>query len=152
MFTGRRPDEHRADWTIPLDDRYPVVAERLSQAGYATGGFAANLIYCDYEHGLTRGFQKYTDYATTPGEVLYSEAVFRTLFNSPRLRRTLAWYDVTGRQTARDVTDAFLDWTERTKGRPFFAFLNYFDAHTPVLPPEPFGSMFTTAGRDYLHD
>jgi arylsulfatase A-like enzyme len=28
------------------------------------------------------------------------------------------------------------------KQRPFFAFLNYFDAHSPYLPPKPFDEMF----------
>src|SRR5690606_15239278 len=32
----------------------------------------------------------------------------------------------------------------RDEGRPFFAFLNLYDAHEPYLPSEPFASRFTT--------
>jgi arylsulfatase A-like enzyme len=39
------------------------------------------------------------------------------------------------RRPAADVNRAFLAWLERTPGRPFFAFLNYFDAHAPYRPP-----------------
>jgi arylsulfatase A-like enzyme len=47
-----------------------------------------------------------------------------------------------GRVTAAAVNDAFLDWQDRIGTRPFFAFLNYFDAHTPYAPPAPFDTMF----------
>ena len=37
------------------------------------------------------------------------------------------------------INDDFLDWeaTRKRDGRPFFAFLNYYDAHHPYLTPEP---------------
>ena len=39
---------------------------------------------------------------------------------------------------AADIDRAFLDWLswQRTRGRPFFAFLNYNDAHTPYEVPD----------------
>lgn len=37
---------------------------------------------------------------------------------------------------------AWLDG-ERPSGRPWFAFLNFFDVHSPYLPPEPFDRMFS---------
>ena len=34
------------------------------------------------------------------------------------------------------MNEAFLDWLGRRRSdRPFFAFLNYFDAHEPFIPP-----------------
>ena len=35
-----------------------------------------------------------------------------------------------------EINDAFLDWLGRRRpDRPFFAFLNYFDAHEPYIAP-----------------
>ena len=37
---------------------------------------------------------------------------------------------------ARGLNDAFRDWLRRRRrDRPFFAFLNYYDAHNPYVPP-----------------
>jgi arylsulfatase A-like enzyme len=57
-------------------------------------------------------------------------------------------YDIPARKTAADVNQALLDWLPASTDRPFFAFLNYFDAHEPFLPPPPFDSRFgSPAGR-----
>jgi arylsulfatase A-like enzyme len=39
---------------------------------------------------------------------------------------------------ARGINQSFLDWLHRQRdpARPFFAFLNYLDAHEPFVPPE----------------
>jgi arylsulfatase A-like enzyme len=46
------------------------------------------------------------------------------------------------RKWAPQVNDEFLDWVTRDDPRPFFAFLNYFDAHDPYRPPAPFDTVF----------
>jgi arylsulfatase A-like enzyme len=44
---------------------------------------------------------------------------------------------------AAGIDDAFLGWlSRRRRDRPFFAFLNYFDAHIPYMPPERFLGRF----------
>jgi arylsulfatase A-like enzyme len=41
-----------------------------------------------------------------------------------------------GRKTAAQINNDFLDWlSQQEKGRPFFVFLNYFDAHSPYVVP-----------------
>jgi arylsulfatase A-like enzyme len=61
----------------------------------------------------------------------------------------------TGRKSAQMINHEFLDWLTRRRepDRPFLAFLNYFDAHAPYLPPERsvprFGSTPET-DTDYL--
>jgi arylsulfatase A-like enzyme len=48
-----------------------------------------------------------------------------------------------GRKLASDVNREFLTWLSGTdEARPFFAFLNYFDAHEPLNPPPPFDRAF----------
>ena len=48
------------------------------------------------------------------------------------------------RKNAGLVNREFLDWLSHRREplRPFFAFLNYFDAHSPYLPPEGAGFRF----------
>jgi arylsulfatase A-like enzyme len=150
MFTGRQAFEHGADWTVPLDGRFPVIAEAFGAQGYATGGFAANAVYCGYESGLTRGFQHFTDYVPTIGEIFYSSSLIRRLSDNPSIRRLVGYHDILGRQTAGDVNRHFLGWLDGVGARPFFAFLNYFDAHGPILPPAPYDTMFSSASRAYL--
>ena len=47
------------------------------------------------------------------------------------------------RKDAADINEDFLDWlSKQEKGRPFFAFINFFDAHSPYLLPEDCGHSF----------
>jgi arylsulfatase A-like enzyme len=143
LFTGRYPHQTSVGWGGPLDDDAPTIAEVLRRHGYATGGFAANLLYCTRAFGLARGFDTYRDYVTTPGEALRGSALTEALLES-LLGRILPDY-IPGRPTATQVSDRFLRWQERVSrsGRPFFAFLNFFDAHGPYVVPAPFDTMFT---------
>jgi arylsulfatase A-like enzyme len=50
--------------------------------------------------------------------------------------------DGAGRIPAESVSRRFLSWLERRPPRPYFAFLNFYDAHAPYSAPEPFWSRF----------
>jgi arylsulfatase A-like enzyme len=50
------------------------------------------------------------------------------------------------RKNAAEVNAEFLEWVDSLEDRPFFAFLNYFDAHDPYTPPPPFDARFGNAG------
>lgn len=142
LFTGRWHHEISVDTDRPLDGRYPTLAEFLTRQGYATAGFAGNLVYCNSWYGLDRGFQHYEDSSEngefTPLEVARSTA----------LGRHLAWFGArvdliptdaahARRRTAEDVNQAALNWLAgRDRSRPYFAFLNLFDAHGPYLVPK----------------
>jgi arylsulfatase A-like enzyme len=54
------------------------------------------------------------------------------------------------RKRATLVTDEFLAWQQRDEDAPFFAFLNYFDAHDPYEPPEPYLTRFSTDPDDRM--
>lgn len=149
MFTGRWSHELTADWDTALDGRYPTVAEVLRQAGWHTGGFVANTFYGSWEHGLSRGFTRYDDYRSSPSQVLASSALGQALGCATRneygcwWRDELRWYELLGRRPAGHVLSAFLNWLDdRGAERPFFAFLNLFDAHAPYLPPAPYDTLF----------
>ena len=55
-----------------------------------------------------------------------------------RYQPVLHWFLATDRKDAGAINREFLDWLShrQDRRRPFFAFLNYFDAHAPYLPPE----------------
>lgn len=145
MFTGRYPSELSADFRTPLDETYPTLAEVLQQSGYATGGFVANLLYTHRATGIGRGFLHYEDFPRSAAQVTTHSGLGRVLVQ--RVRNPLqAWrgdFEWFGRKPAATVTRNFLDWQAGLPAdRPFFAFLNYFDAHYPYLPPEPWYSQF----------
>lgn len=135
MFTGRWPHELTTSWFRPLDRADTTLAEALARRGYRTGGFVANLIYTDYEKGLGRGFQRYQDFPFSLATLLRSCALTRKLSDTRALRWILGTDQILGRKHADAVNAEFLDWQAGLGGRPFFAFLNYFDAHDPYLPP-----------------
>jgi arylsulfatase A-like enzyme len=142
MFTGRWPHELSTDWEKALDGTHVTLAEALSAHGYITAGFVANTHYSGYEFGLDRGFVHYEDYVVTPQEILISSSLGRSIANNNWVRRVLGYYDNITRKDAAAVNNHFLAWLGRTDYRPFFAFLNYFDAHEPYLPPHSFAGRF----------
>lgn len=143
MFTGRRPTTMSSRLNTPLDATHPVIAEEFSRAGYATGGFIANMSYCARDHGLARGFIHYEDYRLTVGGMISTSRLGHVLLRSRLVRDVVGFYDLAGRKSAAQVNHGLLPWIDRQAGRPFFAFLNYFDAHQPYIAPEPFRSRFT---------
>jgi arylsulfatase A-like enzyme len=143
MFTGQWCHSLSADWKRPLDAKYPTLAEFLGARGYATSGFVANTYYCSYETGLDRGFAHYEDYDVTPRSILLCSGLVQRFLGSARARLGLFGLaeDVrrsgSGRKSAARLNGDFLHWLDRQPRRPFFAFLNYYDAHHPYLLPEP---------------
>ena len=114
------------------------MAEYLSSRGYQTTAFVANIDSCNYETGLDRGFAHYEDFALTPRSL-----VSRSVGGRWILENLLSFGDYYQRKWiglqsrgAREINAAFVDWlSRRRRDRPFFAFLNYFDAHAPYIPP-----------------
>lgn len=169
FFTGQYPSVHQASFTTRLDGSHRTVAGELQRHGWATGGFTANLIATTIESGLAQGFVHYEDYQNSWEEILKST----TLTQAHNVLRALeTWQE--GRPM-RAVVRAFLstDFAPRLvesahdgkraeevrahlatwldglpSGRPFFAFVNLFDAHAPYHPPEPYASMFLSGGPE----
>lgn len=144
MFTGRLPHELSADFRTPLDNRFPTLAETLRAQGYATAGFVANTYYCNAENGLARGFAHYEDYVASLPEFVVSASLSRALLLRDGLRRVFNAPDVITRRSAAQINGAFLNWLDQEPGQPFFAFLNYLDAHEPCVPPAGYAGKFGT--------
>jgi arylsulfatase A-like enzyme len=128
-----------------------MLAEYLGSRGYATAGFVANVGYCSYESGLGRGLTHHDDYKLTRLSFLRT-AVFFDKFLLLLFRFDLRydgdppfylsdsikhWFYCDGRRDAASISGAFVDWLARRPepARPFFAFLNYYDAHAPYKLP-----------------
>jgi arylsulfatase A-like enzyme len=167
MFTGRWPHELSVGWLTPLDGAHPTLAEYLGVRGYATAGFVANADYCGTDSGLSRGFTLYQDYifprlTAFKKSALVDRAldgiqstanVLENVFELGRIRSDV----MTGvllldddRKAAAVVNRELLAWlSEREQPeRPFFAFLNYFDAHSPYRLPRGRNHRFGGAPLD----
>ena len=140
IFTGRYPYELSTDWTTPLDSTHPTLAEVFSAHGYVTAGFVANLLYCTYESGFTRGFAHYEDYPIKLGTIAHSSWLTRIIFT--KLYKILGIHQKLVHKTAAELNTDLLRWLTDKDQRPFFVFLNYFDAHAPYAPPQPFDAQF----------
>jgi arylsulfatase A-like enzyme len=154
MFTGRWCHELSVGWNRPLDGSCPTLAGFLAGRGYDTAGFVANTTYCSYETGLARGFARYDDYDVSLRAILLCSSLVQRVVNFTHKHPTLARLvgedrPTSGhRKSAERINRNFLEWLSSRSGtpeRPFFAFLNYYDAHHPYLSPErddpgPFGA------------
>jgi arylsulfatase A-like enzyme len=155
IFTGRWPHELAVKWLTPLGGNAPTLSEYLGSHGYATAGFAANTFYCSYDTGLDRGFTRYEDYELKPitafRMAVLVDLTLKTMAaivqrlgertDASRFRGlqeyVLRRLVVPDKKYGGSINREFLDWLSRRPepGRPFFAFLNYFDAHSRYLLP-----------------
>ena len=147
MFSGVFPHKMaspriEADPPRALDPSHPVLAQVLADHGYVTGAFSANLSYVTREWGFDRGFAHFEDYPITIGGFIQSTAFGRALALNEQWRRWFHYDQVLVRRDAATISARLLRWASQHGKRPFFAFANYFDAHTVLIPPEPFRTQF----------
>ena len=140
VFTGEYDFVARTDFQAPLDDALPTLAEILAERGYATAGFTANLMYTNDFSGLDRGFDRWEDYL--PGIPLFIESSWLSQELLRPLGGLVGIERYRGAKSAQVVTDSFLRWLADPPDRPFFAFLNFFDAHSPYAVPEELHGTF----------
>lgn len=121
IFTGRFPPQHgvRDNGGYFLNDKEQTLAETLKARGYATGGFIAAYVL-DSKWGINQGFDTYVDD--------FDLSKFK-VFSMGNIQRP-----------GNEVVDRALPWIDQHRGTPFFAWLHFYDAHTPYTPPEPFRS------------
>ncbi|MFN2399272.1 MAG: sulfatase [Gemmatimonadaceae bacterium] len=150
MFTGRWPRELWPPDQLaagrkrerPLTAKVPTIAEVLRENGYLTAGFISNNNLVSRESGLTRGFIHYEDFDHSLEQFVASSALVRKVTTKRWFRDGFRFRRILGRKNAGRIGDDFLDWLPSDGKRPFFAFLNYMDAHAPYLPPPPFDTIF----------
>jgi len=140
MLSGRYSHELSTGWMSPYNGQYPLLSELLRDKGYATGAFVGNTTYLNRRWGLDRGFVRYEDYQIDLTVLWSTSNLTRFLVNrvnTPSRHRIL----VNG-TSANLIRERFLGWQQSIGERPFFAFLNFFDAHAPYGAPAPFDTLF----------
>jgi arylsulfatase A-like enzyme len=144
LFTGMESSGHGAG-DARLDFSSRTLAEQLQNEGYRTGGFVANTLFCHSGTGLAQGFQHYEDVF---GSIV--DMVSRTAYGRRIVARgamAIGYHDAVGRKRAADVNRDFLNWVDARPERPFFAFLNFMEAHQPYLASVEFASKFSESGQ-----
>jgi arylsulfatase A-like enzyme len=162
LFTGRWPFETSVRVGIGLDKAHRTIAETFRDRGYATGGFVANVTYCSARYGLDRGFLHYEDSPDETTRTVNARELVRSIAIGSllleRFERYLGYYLPVHRIPifGEQINSRALAWIDRriAANRPFFAFLNFIDAHGPyVLPadePQRFGKKSYTEVRRQL--
>jgi arylsulfatase A-like enzyme/tetratricopeptide (TPR) repeat protein len=133
ILTGLYPTYHgvRLNGTTALGEAHTTLAETLAGRGYVTGAFVGAFVL-DGRWGLNQGFSVYDDQ-----------------FDLKKFKHL----DLAAVQRPADqVADKALAWLEQHKAEPFFAWVHFYDAHSPYEPPEPFASQFRSGGPAALYD
>jgi len=147
IFTGQWPFTFFRGTRQPVEMATPTLAEQFSQAGYRTGGFTANLAFTTRQFTINKGFAHYEDFSRTMGTALARSRISWVITDQQWVRRIIGYYDTMDRKRANLINTQFLRWLDQDRSRPFFAFLNFFDAHSPLIAPSPFRERFAFAPR-----
>src|SRR5688572_15808031 len=162
LFTGLYPNETSCRWQAPLDDAPTTIAEVFRARGYRTAGFIANHFYGTDEMGLARGFTRWDDFQVSFLQIVRSTTLAQTgvmrdfiwpqgevsrwrWLKRPRLKGDPK--PLNDRKAAPVVNAQFLRWAGADTSRPYFAVLNYFDAHDPYGAPSPWDTLFTKESK-----
>jgi arylsulfatase A-like enzyme len=112
-----------------ITDRLPAsattIAEAFREAGYATLSFSS-VAFTGKFTNLHQGFEELHESESTAGRA------------GPR-----------GSKTAREFVDRFVDWLDTHPDTRVFAYLHFFDPHSPYQPNPPFDTLWADPkGRD----
>jgi len=124
IMTGMYPTYHgvRINGNTALSEEQTTIAEVLAGRGYKCGAFVGAFVL-DGRWGLKQGFHHYDD-----------------TFDLKKYRHL----DLGAVQRpGNEVMDAALAWLDRQKDKPFFAWVHFYDPHSPYHPPEPFLSEYS---------
>ena len=123
ILTGRSPLQHGVidNFGYQVGDREITLAEVLREQGFATGGFVGSFVL-DSRRGIAQGFETYFDDFDTSGD-------------SATVREA-------NERKGDAVLDEALQWIRSQGDDPFFAFIHFFDPHTPYDPPEPYREQY----------
>ena len=123
LFTGLLPPRHgvRDNGGYVLDPRHLTLAKSLKDAGFNTGAFVGAFVL-DGKWGLDQGFDTYVD--------KFDVSKYKSVSLGDVARR------------ADEVVANAMPWLEQHADRRFFAWLHFYDPHSPYEAPEPFRSQF----------
>lgn len=136
LMTSMYPFDHGAENGKPMKRGLITLADVLGAHGYETVAFTSATTTRSINSGLQQGFDRYVD-----SLVAWSEA-----FGHDEFQHLILFYLVGIAEHSRIpgevVTNRALRWLEDRSGKPFFAWLHYFDPHLPYGSPPPFRQMY----------
>jgi arylsulfatase A-like enzyme len=148
LFTGWFPSAHATHGEHRmLGPEPPTMAQTLAEAGYETWSFTSNPHISD-GFGLTRGLLHQQSAWDTGGGGRGFVFIYRLI------DRLIAPATDKGGGAVVDLFDDFVDgWRDESAQRPFFAFLNFLEAHFPYHQlPERFLRQYTQAPEADLQE
>ncbi len=124
IFTSRFPPEHgvRDNGGFFLGPSQLTLATYLKSKGVRTGAVVGAYVL-DGKWGLNQGFETYVDD-----------------FDLSKVTGGFGIGDV--KRPGNEVVDRALPWLEKVKHERFFAWLHFYDPHSPYESPEPFKSRY----------
>ncbi|MBI5055384.1 MAG: sulfatase [Nitrospirae bacterium] len=137
MLTGLYLHEHGVYDDRRLADQIPTIATVLKENGYQTAGFVSNS-----QVGELVGFHKGHDVFEEVWKGICSKTIIERIIRGItwRIKKKLGHLDMGAKRTNELVRN----WLEQriNKGKPFYAFLHYIEAHNPLSPPRSFKNKF----------
>jgi arylsulfatase A-like enzyme len=119
VMTSLYPSTHGVH---QIPDRLPAsattIAEAFRDAGYATLSFSS-VSFTGKFTNLHQGFEELHESESTAGRA------------GPR-----------GSKTSREFVDRFVEWLDDHHDVPFFAYLHFFDPHSPYEPNRPYDTLW----------
>lgn len=143
IMTGMYPESHKiaaSPWNVPnangiaLDDRVPVLAERLLASGYVTMALDNLQQMASHPRWFVRGYNYYINLTRKPG----------------------LWHH---HVRADEIHSELIGWLQRHRDDQFFAFVHYWEPHLPYNQPAEYHGLFpagidqpviTRNGREYV--
>ncbi len=126
IITGLSPIHHHyylTPWNLPnlidFDDSIPTLPELIQEfiGGYTTAAFDNLINFASHMDQFVRGFEFYVNVTGTTKPI---------------------HHHITGGQ----VNTRLIPWLREHKDEKFFAFIHYWDPHTPYNQPEEFRGIF----------
>ena len=144
LHTGLYPSSHGTDSSHQkMDTQSPSLAELLAHNGYETAGFAAAGWLSEMTR-FPRGFETFCGPAELTSQTAFTPSARNKLLRV--IQKFWAGPDSDSEfpdKKAQIINRSVMSWLEnRDEKRPFFAFINFFEAHSPYLPPPPYHTRF----------
>jgi arylsulfatase A-like enzyme len=131
MLTSQYPQEHGAKlngFAVPLDSKFLFLPQVLRKYGYQNAAFVSAWPLTKKLTKLDRFFD------------VYDEDLSRS------------YQTINSMRYAEDVTPRALGWIKQHKEAPFFAWVHYFDPHSPYELRPGFNVTKTTGKPDHTKD
>lgn len=127
LVTGLDAREHGVGIPSPMSGGLPSLPEELGRAGYATAAFIGNTEVLGRYSGFARGFEHFESRITSWKRVLATG-----LLAGSFVAEAVPAVRVIG----EDLRTRFFRWLPQGSDRPFFALLNFYDAHERYEVPD----------------